>query len=263
MERASVRRSAGAVTTDRPTTRLIVYVCLVGMMLGMVYLSDRLLTASGVQEAARLSSSPGGAEALAKARHLCERLAPGESLPLVLLRQDAPDPAASGAGEKAQRPPHDRHDGHGLWVVQSADASPTAAFLATFDGRTGTLQRLSWAAPAAARRRPVEGAEGADAGRDLLDAARAVAETRRVLRRLGVPGAGGPWRVVSVQQRRDPSYARAGWRVGLSSPRWSVWSFLDPASADLLVISFVPQTEQRRRAPSSSPSPSLWQEGPH
>jgi hypothetical protein len=220
--------------------RLLAYLCLVGIVLAAACFSLRRLFSTSAPEEAALSSlsSPGGAEALQKARLLYQQLMPGETPSLILQRRrsnPADRAAANAASQRTHRPPQEGDDRHDLWIVQSStDESATAAtFLATFDSRSGTLQYLNWAAASPPQRLSDE--ESAD-GPERLDATRAVAQTHRVLRQLRVPGADGPWTVVSADRQWAAGHARTVWRVNLSSARWRVVSYLGSGSAELLAL---------------------------
>jgi hypothetical protein len=124
------------------------------------------------------------------------------------------------------------------WIVQDSEDH----FSVLFDARTGALRLLAWSA--APRSAPLDPAEGHASGRPRLDTARAATATRHILRRLGIPNADGPWRVAPPL----PGSASTVQRVYMQSSQWSVWSVIDPRSAELRDL-------QIMRAPESPGAP--------
>jgi hypothetical protein len=161
-------------------------------------------------------------------------------------------------------------------MIQSTDANPTDAFSVAYDVRTGALLTLNWVAPRLALHggkessgresstnssAPAEELAGVQAGRqkEILDSARAVAQTRRILQLLEVPEAQGPWRVVLVERCVRANNQGAFWSVGLASARWNVWSYLDSVSGELRAITVLALPQQRRSHPDPKGSSSSRQ----
>jgi hypothetical protein len=219
------------VRLDQPMARLIVYLCLVGLVMGAVYFTRRIqLSAAGLK--APLSSS-GGADALRKARLLCQRLTPGEPTTLVVFH----NVLASSEGEPGQKPRPLRDE----WVVQSDDGNPNAAFIVAYDVRTGALRRLSWSSPRYTQAPRVT--EAPTPGQPRLDIARATAMTRYILHRLSVPAADGPWCFVPSR----PEMVGKFQRINLVSRQWSVRTVIDPANAELICIHLLAAPDPRWR----------------
>jgi hypothetical protein len=123
------------------------------------------------------------------------------------------------------------------WIVQNREAT----FLVLYDARTGTLRHLSWSDPGgAALPHPI--VEGPAGGPKRFDPARAAASTRHILHRLGIPEADGPWKVASSLAGPTGTFRR----VYMESPRWCVWSMIDPDSAEVLSL-VVSETAESRR----------------
>jgi hypothetical protein len=138
-------------------------------------------------------------------------------------------------------------------VVANKDENATEAFTVVYDTTTGTLKRLSWAAPWSDTERSAAQADTTDAGldtggdttgREVLNRVRAVSVTCRLLHQLGVPQADGPWTVVSVH--RSGTWTGPGpesntaWLVSLSSRRWLVKTCLNGASTQPRQITLDP-----------------------
>jgi len=233
--------------------------CLAGIVLGALSMSGRRQTSEELPDV----RGSGNAHALQRARLLYQHLMPGQTPQFIVERNNdlAAMAAKAAIPASAATKPTPAHE---EWVVECQDSSATDDFTVAYDAATGTLKRLSWAAPP---RQNAENArnvlhvltpesEGDATGLDLFNRGRAVDATRHLLHHLGIPEADGPWRVVSVHRRLPSPRSSTGkeWRVYLSSRRWQVKTCLDAVTAQILQITIDPAPEPRgSREPSSRP----------